>query len=51
MDVNPNQAEANYGAIPRDDLEFGFEDIRVYLEDWDAPDFFVQVLLRTTYRY
>lgn len=49
MDVRPDQMNANYGAIQRDDfdadLEFGFEDIRVYLEDWDAPDFFIQVIV------
>ena len=36
----------NYGAIRRDDdpdFDFGFEDIRLYIEDWDAPNFFVQV--------
>lgn len=47
MEVKPDQARGNYGAIQRDDfdadLDFGFEDIRVYLEDWDAPDFFIQV--------
>jgi len=49
MDLRPEQVGGNYGAIQRDDfeadLEFDFEDIRVYLEDWDAPDFFIQVTL------
>jgi len=47
MDERPDRIEANYGAIQDDDLdvglEFGLEDIRGYLEDWDGPNFFLQV--------
>ncbi len=47
MDARPEPV-ANYGAIggPDDidpDIDFGFEDIRLYIEDWNAPDFYVQV--------
>ena len=42
-----NDPAAGYGAIQREDMDpdfdFAFEDIRLYVEDWDAPDFFVQV--------
>lgn len=47
MEIKNDPSGNNYGAIRRDemdpDFDFGFEDIRLYIEDWDAPDFFVQV--------
>lgn len=48
MDLKQEQIEPNYGAIQSDDIdagiEFGLEDIRVYLEDWGTHNFPVQVL-------
>ena len=52
MDLKADVGANHYGAIQRDemdpDFDFGFEDIRLYVEDWDAPDFFVQVFSRPT---
>ncbi len=49
MQMRNDEGQQNYGAInrrdPDTDFDFGFEDIRLYLEEWDAPDFFVQVSL------
>ena len=46
MEARNDAGANNYGAIRRDeydpDFDFGFDDIRLYIEDWDAPDFCVQ---------